>query len=274
MKLDETTKIVSTISVIVGLMITLTGYLANKKLQQVQTELTTLNSREKQMDVQKKEYDMSARIAADFDLPLARSFAARLVQPDSAAAESALRPLFPNEDLARELHELAQQWNGGNRLMTGEACTSGLTVRQIVLLTLRNVGSADATDVVLIATVKNGSPDSSSRAWRENAAGKTLAYYELPGEAPGWREVSFKLEPLGGASSPEAARKPQQLVMASVSGPSSFYGTAIVPQTVTWTDAITKEQHSQPVLGANVMRLKSDLVGAEIGKPTSACRQR
>jgi len=53
MKLDETTKIVSTISVIVGLMITLTGYLANKKLQQVQTELTTLNSREKQMDVQK-----------------------------------------------------------------------------------------------------------------------------------------------------------------------------------------------------------------------------
>jgi hypothetical protein len=273
MKIDDTTKIVSTISVIVGLMITLTGYLANKKLQQVQTELTSLNQKEKAMDVQKKEYDMSARISADFDLPLARSFAARLVQSESTETASTLRPLFPDENLGRELHELARQWNGGNRLMTGEACTSGLTVRQIVLLTLRNVGSADATDVVLVAAVKNGSPESSSRAWRETVSGKTLAYYELPGASPGWREERFKLEPLGGASSLEAARKPQQLVMASVSGPSSFYGTAIIPKEITWTDAITGEKHAEPVLGANVMRLKSDLVGAEIGKPTSACRQ-
>jgi hypothetical protein len=72
MKFDETTKVVSIISVVVGLMISVAGYFGNLKLQSLQESVGKLNISDKEMDVSKKAYDLSARLMTDFQLPPAR----------------------------------------------------------------------------------------------------------------------------------------------------------------------------------------------------------
>lgn len=274
MKLDDTTKIVSIVSVVVGLMLSVAGYFANRKLQSVQDNLSKLNVADKQMDVAKKTYDLSARLTMDFSLPLARSFALQY-PPDEADAAQAVRNVsFPTNDIAREFARVLPGWRTRKGLMTGKACQSeGLKARQVVTLILKNIGNTDAVDVTIRAMQKKPGFDDPARSWQERSpTGAPLAYYELLSARDGWQSVDISLASLGGLGSPAGERVPQQVVLASVSGTTSLFGTVLVPVEVSWTDDVSKRRQTQPILRAHAAELRADLLGAEIGSLGSTCQ--
>jgi hypothetical protein len=61
-EIDEIGKVVSIVSVVVGLMISAADYFANAKLQAVQDSIEKLKVANLDMDVSKKRYDVSARV--------------------------------------------------------------------------------------------------------------------------------------------------------------------------------------------------------------------
>jgi hypothetical protein len=274
MKLDETTKIVSIVSVVVGLTISVAGYFANSKLQSLQESINKLNIDDKKMDASKKAYDLSARLMLDFSLPLARSFALQYSPGQSSKATKDRHVSMATTEIAEEFAKVLGGWEERRGLMTGQACAEeGLKARQVVTLLVRNIGHADAIDIEVKAMQKKSANPDPTKPWQElSDKGTPLAYYDLLSAKKGWTPVTIPVGSLRGLSSPAEHRIPEQIVLASVSGTRSLFGTIIVPIEVSWTDNISKNRQSMPILSAHAAVLRADLLGAEIGSIGSACR--
>jgi hypothetical protein len=280
-KLDDSAKIVSMISIIVGLMISGSSYFASRQLQKVQAAVADVDAKAKslqmasqEMDNAKKEYDLSARLSAQIVLPLARSFALQYADFTKGAGPHGQEISFLTTPLADEFKKVMPGWAERRGLMTGESCKEeGLKTRQIVTLTVANIGHADATDVKVVVMEKPSPLADSTRVWHEAAAGAPVAYQDLPGAAGGWTRRALSLRELRGASSPEKDRNSVVVVLASVSSGTSFFGTVQVPMQVTWTDRITKKAQSLDIMPSQASTLRSALIGAEIGTPAEACRR-
>ena len=206
----------------------------------------------------------------DFSIPLARSFALQVAGEDRAGRKI----LMPTDALGREFSMTVKGWEGRRGLMTGQGCEAeGLKARQVVTILVTNIGSTDATDVRLKARQKQ-SPSSDPRiAWQEHARGQPVGYDNLLAVRDGWREVDLPLDTLRGMSSPEATRTPLQLVLASVSGTTSLYGTVLVPIEISWTDGVSRQRQTLPIYAAHTSEIRANLLGAEIGSLGSACRR-
>lgn len=274
MKLDETTKVVTILSVVVGLMISVAGYFANTKLQSLQESVGKLNITDKEMDVSKKAYDLSARLMLDFSLPLARSFALQYSPGQSSKETTGRHVSMATSEIAEEFTKVLGGWKMRRGLMTGQACQEeGLKARQVVTLLVRNIGHADAIDIVIRAMQKKSPNIDPTKPWQElSDKGTSLAYYDLLSAKEGWSSVTIQVGSLRGLSSPAEHRIPEQIVLASVSGTRSLFGTVIVPIEISWTDNISKSRQSIPVLSAHAAALRADLLGAEIGSLGSACQ--
>jgi len=275
--LDTTAKIASVVSVVVGLAISVGGYFANAKLQAANLKLQSLQESigkltvaDKEMDVAKKAYDLSARLTTDFAVPLARSFAIQYGQKDRTSQHVS----FPTSPLLQEFTTVLGGWESRRGLMTGKACEQeGLKARQVVTLMVRNIGHADARRVSIKARQKSSPlPDPTAR-WQEmSAASKPLGYYDLLSATTGWSTIEVPMPDLRGRSSPETERVQEQVVLASVSGTTALFGTVLVPMEISWTDDITRTTQSLKVLDTHAAMLRAELMGAEIGSLGSACR--
>ena len=275
MTLDNTTKVVSIVSVVVGLMLSVAGYFANAQLQSLQASITKLSVADKDMDVAKKSYDISARLTAEFSLHLARSFAIQYSQFNSKKDQGGERILFPTTDLANEFTKVLAGWQSRQGLMTGKACElEGLKARQVVTLVVKNIGNADASEIRIRAMWKASPVDDPAKRWQEKSpqGGDVLGYYDLLSATTGWKSDEFPIGDLRGLSSPENVRIPEKVVLASVSGASDLYGTVLVPVEISWYDDITKKRQTLPILQSLAPALRADLMGAEIGRVSSACK--
>ena len=274
MKLDETTKVVSIISVVVGLIISVAGYFANLKLQSLQESVSKLNITDKEMDVSKKEYDLSARLMIDFSLPLARSFALQYSPGQSNKEPAGRHVSMATSEIAEEFAKVLGGWEKRRGLMTGQAChEEGLKARQVVTILVRNIGHADATDITIKAMQKKSPSNDPTKPWQELSNKDTaLAYYDLLSAKDGWSSISIPVRSLRGMSSPAEHRIPEQIVLASVSGTRSLFGTVLVPIEISWSDNISKKRQIIPIISAHAAALRADLLGAEIGSIGSACR--
>lgn len=181
MKLEETTKVVSIISVVVGLMISVAGYFANLKIQSLQESVSRLNVSDKEMDVSKKAYDLSARLMVDFSLPLARTFALQYSSGQSSKEASGRHVAMASSEIAEEFAKVLGGWEKRRGLMTGQACQDeGLKARQVVTLVVRNIGHADAIDIRIKAMQKKSPTTDPTKSWQElSGKGSALAYYDL-----------------------------------------------------------------------------------------------
>lgn len=271
MKLDDSTKMISILSGVVAVFISISTFISGAKLQAIQKSINSLSVQDKQMDVSKKSYDLSARLTADFSLPLARSFA---LQYASGTPVTGRHISMPTDALSREFAQVMGGWASRKGLMTGHACqTDGLMARQVVTVIVKNIGSTDAIDVVMTARQKTSPMNTPSAAWQERApGGGTVGYDGLLSAQDGWTEISIPLGALHGSSSPPEDRMPLQVVLASVSGSTALFGTVIVPVSISWTDEVSKRRQSLPVLESHAAELRSDLLGAEIGSLSSACQ--
>lgn len=268
MKLDDTAKVVAICSTLVTAVIGVAGYVSGRRLQALETRLTELTTASKRMDVQKQQYDASARLIADFSVPLARSFA--LQAEDLLAGR---KVLMPDESLGREFAAMVGGWEARRGLMTGSACRSeGLKARQVVTLVVSNIGTTDATDVRLTVRRKGAPGSDPSVPWPADGAGARIGYDNLLAASSGWTRAELPLDNLRGQGSPEASRSALQIVLASVSGTSSLYGTVLVPMELSWTDRVSQERQVLPIYPAHVGELRASLLGAEIGSLGAACR--
>lgn len=268
MKLDDTAKIVAIFSAVVTAVIGIAGYVGNQRLQALQSELSTLTGTEKSMGIEKMRYDTSSRLMADFSIPLARSFALQFGSEGQGG-----RKVFMPEALSGEFSASLQGWESRKGLMTGNACAAeGLKARQIVTLVLTNIGNADATDIVLTVRQKSSPHPDPRTGWQERSGQQPIGYDSLLAASAAWRKTDIPLDALRGTGSPEAARRPLQVVLASVSGTTSLFGSILVPVTVSWTDSVSKERQSLPVYAAQTSAIRASLLGAEIGTANSACR--
>ena len=271
MKLDDTTKIISIVSVVVGLMISVAGYFANQKLQSLQESVGKLNVTDKEMDVSKKAYDLSARLTTDFALPLARSFALQYSSDASSKAGIGRHISMPTTVLAEEFAKVLGNWESRRGLMTGQAFKpEGLKARQVVTLIVKNIGHADAVEVTIQAKQKTSPHSDPTKSWQElSDTGVSLAYNDLLLATSEWTSVIIEMPSLRGLSSPAEDRIPEQVVLASVSGTTSLFGTVLVPIEISWTDNISKNRQTLPIISAHAAVLRMDLLGAEIGSVRS-----
>jgi hypothetical protein len=274
-KLDETAKVVSMVSVAVGMMIAVAGYFTNQKLRSLDEGVRELEETAKQMEVSKATYDLSARLTTEFSLPLARSFAEQYIDTTGVEHRNP-SVLIPTSDLMREFELTIPDWKGRRGLMVGNACDQeGLKARQIVTLLIKNIGHADAVEV-RIAAKQKASPYNRDprRGWQEVSDNrKVLGYHDLLSASSGWTTVNLDIEELRGQSAPPEDRNQIQVVLASVSGTTMLFGTVLVPITISWTDRITKERQTQQVHRSHTSALRHSLLGAEIGSLSSSCRQ-
>lgn len=282
MKIDDSTKIISMISVIMGMMISAAGYFADQKIQAAEQKLQSAGLRlqsleasinelkitEKTMDISKKEYDLSARLMVDFSLPLARSFALQYFSGASLTDKLHKNISIPKE-LASEFTEVLPGWKKRKGLMTGSACRSeGLKTRQVVTLRVRNIGHTDAINIILHAKQKKSPHKSPKKSWQELSNEKPLSYSDLLLSTNEWERIIIPIKTLHGQGTfgnENIDMMEEQIVLASVSGTTSLFGTIIVPLEVSWTDNISKKTHTLPILSSNASRLRQDLIGAEIG---------
>lgn len=280
MKLDDSAKIVSMVSVIVGLMISGATLYSNRQLQEVQRAVSEVDAKAKalqmasqEMDNAKKEYDLSARLSTQIQVPLARSFALQHQDFAQGKGPAGQEIAFPPGPLQQEFARVLPGWAGRAGLMTGDACSNdGLKTRQVLTLNVANIGHADAQDVTITALEKSPPAATGPAGWSERVEGSALAYQDLPGAAAGWTERKFKLNELRGASAPAGQpRNSIVLVLASVSGGTSFYGTVLLPIEIGWTDRITRKTQHAPILAAHAATLRNSLIGAEIGNLASRC---
>jgi len=265
MQLDTTTKIVGLISTIVGVMISVAGYYTNLKLQSLETRLKTLDEVDKGMDISKKEYDLSPRLTTEFLIPLARSFAAEYNDELKRTGTNS-RIAIPMSALSEELQVTMPNWANRKGLMTGNACESeGLKARQIITLVIKNIGQTDASDITIKALYKSSPHKSPAQSWQEMSNNKAIPYYDLRSSNDGWKSITFPVSDLRGQSSPESSRNEAQIVLASVSGAATLFGTIIVPIEISWKNRITNKQESQSIFKSELSHLRFSLLGAEIG---------
>jgi hypothetical protein len=269
MTLDSSTKVVTIVSVIVGLMLSVAGYFANIKFTSLEANLNQIDLRAKEVDVVRKEYDSFARLGTDFLLPLARTFALRYRDPATVSSRSVPRILFPLPPLRQELLSVLDAWETRHGLMTGSACDieEGLKARQVVTLMVENLGYADALNVSIKGIWKSPPKNDLDHPWQEIVGGKPIAYSDLSPGMSGWQSIDFPMGTLRGQSSQRddtnAVTDKVQIVLASVSGLTDLYGTVLVPLEVSWTDAMSKKSDSMKI--ADLVTLSADLQGAEIG---------
>ena len=255
-RFDDITKLVAVVSTVVTVVLAVAGYLSNQKVQSLQKAVQDL-------DLAKKNYDLSARVIVDYSAPLARSFALQYATNEENKVKYRTAIMFPTPQIAAELSPLIEQWRLRRGLMTGEACKQeGLKARQIVLLKLKNLGNAMADDVVLKA---RASPRAGNAAARWNvslANGEAVPYADLVGRIDDWSPVDIPIGRLYGGDTKDEERISNQVVLASVSGSADLYGSALVPIELTWTDSISGQRRSMKLDPA---MLRNDLLGAEIG---------
>jgi hypothetical protein len=217
------------------------------KLRASGSENPVMSRAEKSMDVSKKAYDLSARLMTGFSLPLARSFA---IQYAAGTDRGHQQFSLPTSRLTEEFMKVLGDWGSRRGLMTGKACEQeGLKARQVVTLTIKNIGHADVS--------------------RE---GRALGYHDLLSASSGWTQRDIPVTDLRGLGSPQEDRAQEQMVLASVSGTTALFGTVLVPVEISWTDNITKNRQTLPVLQPHAAAIRADLLGAEIGSLGSACR--
>jgi hypothetical protein len=277
MQLDSTAKVVSIVSVVVGVFVSLAGWYTGNRIQSAQADLGKLIKEEKQvnvdkghMELQKSMYDESARLSAEFSVPLARSFAVQYRRYLDAKDQSPERYVVP-AGLSGEITAMWPTWEKRVGLMTGQACEpEGLLARQIIVLVLKNLGRVDAVDVVLTAMEKRSPAGEPSRAWHERGPAGALSYDALL-SAQGWARRELPLPDLHGTGAPAAERRPYKVVLASVSGRTTLYGTVFVPVEIAWSDRVTKQRQKQALIEPHAAALNADLSGAEIGRVGSLC---
>jgi hypothetical protein len=270
MQLDNTTKIVTLVSVIVGIMISVAGYFASQKIQSLEGKLKSMDVMEKDMDLSSKAYDLAPRLITEFKAMLARSFAEEYSNRASGTGNNT-SILIPSSELMHEFELNMPNWKSRKGLMTGNACkTEGLKARQVITLVIKNIGHADATDIKIKAMQKASPYSEPAQGWQEMSAGNTaVPYYDLRFLTAGWKPIVFSVTELRGQSSPEKDRNDAQVVLASVSGATTLFGTVLVPVEISWTDKITKKQETRQILESEIPKLRYDLLGAEIG---TACK--
>ena len=244
------------------------------KLQLLQESVGKLNITDKEMDVSKKAYDLSARLMIDFSLPLARSFALQYSPGQSNNEPAARHVSMATSEIAEEFAKVLGGWEKRRGLMTGQACQEeGLKARQVVTILVRNIGHADAVDITIKSMQKKSPNTDPTKPWQElSEKGTALAYYDLLSAKEGWSSINIPVGSLRGMSSPAEHRVPEQIVLASVSGTRSLFGTVLVPIEISWTDNISKNRQTIPIISAHAAALRADLLGAEIGSVGSACR--
>ena len=269
MKLDKVNQIVTIISVVFGIVVSIFGFLANSRANSLEEKLKNLEASEKNIDIDKKAYDASPNILARFELPLARSFAEEYLS-DSQAVNF----IIPTTELSSELQKSIPNWQKRRGLMTGEPCKrEGLQARQVVTLLLKNIGYADAIDVSIKAKHKPSPLASPLTGWHEYSSNKTeLAYCDLHTVTKDWETITFPVDHLYGQSAPEKDRNEIQVVLASVSGSTTLFGTILVPIEISWTDKMTNKKHKQQIMNSQITKVRSALVGAEIGSLSLACQ--
>jgi hypothetical protein len=272
MKLDETAKIASVVSVVVGLMISVAGYFTNLKLQSLQESVGKLNVTDKILDVSSKTDLLSAKLNFEFSLPLARSFAIQYSQSLSSKDQVSQDISFLTTELSEEFTKVYTAWEQRKGLMTGQACgREGLMARQVVTLIVQNIGHTDAVEISIKAMVKASPHSNPTTGWQElSANGSALAYCDLRSASAtnGWEIRDLKISDLPGRSSPEKDGGREQVVLASVSGSKALFGTVLVPTEISWTDNITKVRKTKTM---EVGKLRAALMGAEIGSLGTAC---
>ncbi|MEP7141355.1 MAG: hypothetical protein ABI707_00735 [Ferruginibacter sp.] len=264
MKLDTTTKIVTLVSVIVGIMISTAGYFGNMKLQSLESRLKSLDEINKGMDVSSKAYDLSPRLVAEFQLPLARSFAEEYSNRASNTRNN-ISILIPTSALMNEFGSNIPNWKSRKGLMTGNACKEGLKARQVITLIVKNIGHADAIDIKIKAIQKASPYSEPAKGWQEMLDNNPVPYYDLQSLKGGWTTIVFPVTDLRGQSSPEIDRNEAQIVLASVSGATTLFGTVLVPVEISWTNKITNKLETRRILESEIPKLRSALLGAEIG---------
>lgn len=271
MQLDTTTKVVTLVSVIVGVMISVAGYLTGIKLQALDERLKSLDELNKGMDLASKDYNLSPRLVTEFYLPLARSFAEEYTQrTDSPSQPKTI--LLPTNALMNEFGLTIPKWRSRRGLMTGHACQAeGLKTRQVITLIVKNIGHADATEVSIKALQKSSPHAQPATGWQEMGTDHApVPYYALSELTNGWRSITFRVTDLRGQSSPEASRNEAQIVLASVSGATTLFGTVLVPLEISWTNKITHRREVRRIMESEIPKLRYSLLGAEIG---TACTQ-
>ena len=271
MKIDEATKIIAGISAAVGIIISVAGFFANTKIQVIQQAIQELNIKDKQVDISKRNYDLSARLSIDYSAPLARSFALQFSTNEENRTKYNTYIMFPISQISDELGDLIVQWRQRKGLMTGKACErEGLKARQVVLIKIKNIGNATAENVIM--KVNQGSPQSAIKGtpWNiKSTDGIVVPYADLAGRIDEWKDINIPIGRLFGLDSQEKERLTHQIVLASVSGSTDLYGTVLFPLELSWTDSITNENK---LVRLDVSYLRNDLLGAEIGSLSSACK--
>lgn len=278
MELDKSAKVASIASVAVGVLVSLTTWYTNLRIQGSQDALTELIQKEKEVSVKKGEMELrkteiaeSSRVVAGFSVPMARSFALQYKAWVDDKPNAKLHYVVP-EALSPEVMTMWPSWANRSGLMTGKPCEAeGLLARQVVLLDLQNEGRGDAVDVTLKARLKKSPLGSPSGGWREAGSRGALAYSELGNANAGWESVELRLPDLPGSTATDATRRGYRVVLASVSGRTALYGTVIVPISITWNDRMTQKRQQEAVLENNSAMLNAELTGAEIGRMTELC---
>jgi hypothetical protein len=271
MKIDETTKIASIVSIVVGVILSIAGYFANSKRQAIQENTGKLDILAKSLDVNQKTDSLTAKLNFEFSLLLARSFAIKYSESISGRDQLSRKISFPSSNLTAEFTKVYSNWGQRKGLMTGKACEKeGLMVRQVVTLIIQNIGQVDAVNILIKAKEKASPRSDPNIDWQESSSnGNALAYYDLSSATNGWQTRDFQIKDLRGGKPPEKDGEQEQVVLASVSGSSSLFGTVLVPIEVSWTDNVTKARQIKKIQVGNLM---ADLMGAEIGSLGSACR--
>ena len=273
MELDSTAKLASIVSVTVGVIVSVASWYTNHRIQAAQDDLGQLIKQEKQvsvdrskMELRKSEYDASARIDPEFTAPLANTFAEYYEAQLNKGAQASDRYIMP-PGLEDEIDKARQPWSRRQGLMIGRPCDgTGLVARQVVVLALRHIGGVDATDVKLTALRKAPPAGQPTQLWREaGPSGQPLAYADLA-SATGWQSSQLPLPDLRSGQT-------FRVVLASVSGRTGLYGTVYVPVSIAWTDRVTRQSQTQPLLPQHAMVLNAELAGAEIGHLVAGCQK-
>jgi len=268
MKLDRVNQVVTIISVVFGIVVSIFGLLANSKANSLEKKIKDLEASEKSLDITKKAYEASPNILARFELPLARSFAEEYLSDTQN-----VKFIIPTAELSSELHRSIPNWKERRGLMTGKPCEQqGLKARQIITLLLKNIGYADAVDISITAKHKASPRASPLTGWQDSVNNAALAYCDLHTAAKDWNTITFSIDNLYGQIAPEKDRNEIQVVLASVSGSTTFYGTVLVPIEISWTDKMTNKRQTQQIMNSQITKVRSALVGAEIGSLNLSCQ--
>ena len=269
MKLDKANQVVTIISVVFGIVVSIFGFFANSRANALEEKLKYLDASEKNIDINKKEYDASPNIMAKFELPLARAFAEEYLTDSQN-----IKFIFPTTELSSELQQSIPNWQQRRGLMTGEPCKEqGLKARQVVTLLLKNIGYADAVDISITAKSKASPVGNPQTGWHEYSNNKTeLAYCDLNTTTKDWKTITFPVDHLYGQSAPEKDRNEIQVVLASVSGRTTLYGTVLVPIEISWTDKMNNKRKTEQIMNSQITKIRTALKGAEIGSLSSPCQ--